>query len=92
MASANETSRSSASSKRRSRSKGARRYVLCIDNRAHRASLEKGKVYRAISDSSGERLGLIRVVDESGEDYLYPEEMFDPVELTKKAERALARA
>jgi hypothetical protein len=31
-------------------------------------------------------------VDESGEDYLYPEEMFDPVELTKKAERALARA
>ena len=61
-----------------------RRYVVCIENGTHRASLEKGKIYRIIPDASGKRLGLIRIVDESGEDYLYSLTMFDPVKLTTR--------
>ena len=51
-------------------------YVLCVRNEEYPASLEKLKLYRRIADAQSERHGLIRVIDESGEEYLYPQEHF----------------
>ena len=57
----------------------ARRLVTCIDNTGYIASLERGKKYVVIPDARAERLGQIRVIDESGEDYLYAKEAFEEV-------------
>jgi hypothetical protein len=66
-----------------------RNYVVCI--RADESSdLEIRKIYRVLSDESAAKRGHVRVVDESGEDYLYPEEYFAPVRLPAEAARALA--
>ena len=67
-------------------------YAICVRNRAYAASLEVRKVYQTISDDSAAKLHQIRVIDESGEDYLYPEEYFVPVQLPQAAERAVRRA
>ncbi len=67
------------------------RYVLCIDNQGE-DDLETRKVYRTLPDELAARHGMIRVIDESGEDYLYLKSMFAPIELPKKIERALALA
>ena len=52
------------------------RLVLCVSDQGYAFSLELGKVYRQIPDEAGSRHGLVRVIDESGEDYLYPGEYF----------------
>jgi hypothetical protein len=52
------------------------RFVVCVKNKDYDASLELRKVYRMVSDELAAKLHLIRVIDESGEDYLYPEEYF----------------
>jgi hypothetical protein len=64
------------------------RYALCIENRENAASLEIRKVYRVISDPEDERDGFLRVIDESGEDYLYPANFFVLIELPREAARA----
>ncbi|MGO4884361.1 MAG: hypothetical protein ACLP59_26600 [Bryobacteraceae bacterium] len=46
-------------------------FALCIDNSGYRASLVLGKVYRILPDAAGAKDDLVRIVDESGEDYLY---------------------
>ena len=84
------TSRSNISSKKRGKGSRAIGHVICIDNSDYLASLEKGKVYRVLRDAGGQRHGLLRVIDESGEDYLYPESRFSPVKLSRQAARALA--
>ncbi len=63
-------------------------YVLCIENRDCE-DLEKGKVYPKLSDAKAKRDGFIRVIDESGEDYLYPDSYFVPVEIPAEARQAL---
>jgi hypothetical protein len=63
-------------------------YILCIDDRDC-GDLEKGKVYPKISDPKAKRDGFIRVIDESGEDYLYPESYFVPVEIPAEARQTL---
>jgi hypothetical protein len=63
-------------------------FVICIWNRGHEASLELRKIYQAIPDTAAERHHLLRVVDESGEDYLYPQDFFLPIELPKAIEKA----
>jgi len=63
-------------------------FVLCIENRECE-DLEKGKVYPVLPDAKAKREGYIRVVDESGEDYLYPESYFVPVDLPARAREAL---
>lgn len=68
------------------------RFVVCIKNRGYSASLELRKLYQTVADEIAAKLGQIRVIDESGEDYLYPEEYFVPVQLPSSAERALRRA
>ena len=52
------------------------RLVLCISCEEYPVSLEANKLYRMLPDEGDEELGMIRVIDESGEDHLYPEEMF----------------
>ena len=53
--------------------KVSKKLVICLDNSGYEVSLERRKIYVAIPDPRAERLGQIRIVDESGEDYLYPE-------------------
>lgn len=64
-------------------------FAICLDNDGYQASLEIGKLYRIIPDREAELHGLIRVVDESGEDYAFSAERFHPVVLPVKVERAL---
>jgi hypothetical protein len=68
------------------------RYILCVKNRGYAASLERRKVYRRLNDARASRHGLIRVVDESGQDYLYPSSYFVSIAVPKTARRALAHA
>ena len=49
------------------------RFLICVENKGYTASLEKRKIYVAIPDAGAFKHGQVRVVDESGEDYLYPE-------------------
>jgi hypothetical protein len=65
------------------------RFALCIEN-TDCDDLEKGKVYRSIPDDDAAQEGYLRVVDESGEDYLYPESYFVLVDLPQKAQDALS--
>ena len=67
-------------------------FVVCIRNRRYPASLELRKLYQVLPDQGAAKHGQIRVIDESGEDYLYPEEYFIAVELPQSAERAVRRA
>lgn len=57
------------------------RYGVCVDNRGNPAALEVRKIYLLLDDPAAEARGLIRVIDESGEDYLYPERFFVPIEV-----------
>jgi len=65
------------------------KFALCIEDREC-DDLEKGKVYAILPDASAKRDGYIRVEDESGEDYLYPESYFVPLDLPSKAKAALS--
>ena len=62
---------------------------MCIKNKGFEASLELRKIYKAIEDLEGQSHGQIRVIDESGEDYLYPEEFFVRVDLPAAVEQKL---
>ena len=64
-------------------------FALCIDNANYPASLERFKVYRVLPDAAAARDGDLRVIDESGEDYLYPASRFVFIELPEAAEKAL---
>ena len=66
-------------------------YVLCVNNRGYRASLELKKVYRQITDAWAHSHKLVRIVDESGEDYLYPRHYFVSLPIPKAARAALRR-
>lgn len=67
------------------------RYVICVRTEGTE-DLEVRKVYRVLPDESASARGHLRVVDESGEDYLYPADWFVTVEVPEEAERALAAA
>lgn len=56
-------------------------FMICVDNRGYEASLEIRKLYEVLTDRVAEKHHQIRVIDESGEDYLYPESFFAPVRL-----------
>jgi hypothetical protein len=93
MGSVAKSSRSSAYSTRSRLSRAPRarrRYVVCLSNEGHPASLEVRKIYVVLADPGAEKNGLLRVVDESSEDYLYPRSRFAALELPAAVERALA--
>ena len=69
-----------------------KRYVLCVKNSGYQASLVVHKIYRLLADPEASKRGLMRVVDESGEDYLYPEGMFVAIEIPKDAGRLFSAA
>ena len=68
------------------------RYVICVRNDGYGSSLEIRKVYRLVSDHAAEERLLLRVVDESGEDYLFPADFFVPIEVPEMAEDAFHEA
>lgn len=63
-------------------------FALCIENK-DAEDLEKGKVYQILADAKDERTGFVRVIDESDEDYLYPESYFAPIDLPSEVKKAL---
>ncbi len=68
------------------------RFVICVKNKDYAASLELRKLYQVGADDHAAKLRQIRVIDESGEDYLYPEDYFVPIQLPQSAEKAVRRA
>jgi hypothetical protein len=70
----------------------AHQLVVCIDNEGYRASLERRKIYLALRDPAAEKHGLIRVVDESGDDYLYPKAFFRAIALPQAVKKAVLAA
>lgn len=81
----------SARSRSKRRRPSARRFVVCVDNSEYPASLELHKIYRVVPDEEAAREGDLRIVDESGEDYLYPAKWFVPVELSRRVKTLLLR-
>jgi hypothetical protein len=67
-------------------------FLLCIDNRGYAASLERRTVYRKLSDPQAEQLGMVRIVDETDEDYLFPAELFVPIAVPSAAVKAFSGA
>ena len=57
------------------------RAVLCVANDGNEVSLQRWKIYPSLRDDDARTEGLLRVIDESGEDYLFPEENFIPIDL-----------
>lgn len=67
------------------------RFVVCLDNAGYDASLDERKLYRVIPDNKSEKLGLLRIVDESGDDYLYPKRLFAEIAVSPALRRRLTR-
>lgn len=67
-------------------------FVVCINNLNYPASLELHKIYRVVSDPEANAKGDIRVIDESGEDYLYPSSYFVPIQVPQSVEESLLKA
>jgi len=65
-------------------------FVVCIKNEGYPASLEVRKIYQVIPDDRATERQLIRMIDESGEDYLYPVDYFVPIELPKAVEKVFS--
>jgi hypothetical protein len=70
----------------------AKQLVVCIDNDGYAASLEKRKIYLALPDTDAGKHGLLRIVDESGDDYLYPKTFFRPIVLPQGVRKAVLAA
>lgn len=68
---------------------GSSKFVVCIKNQGYQVSLELYKIYRIIPDEDARVDGDLRVVDEGGEDYLYPSEYFIPIEVPHDIEKAM---
>ena len=67
-------------------------FVVCVKNRGFAASLVLRKIYRVIPDATAESHRLVRVVDESGEDYLFPQSCFVRIDLPAPVARAIVAA
>ncbi len=66
--------------------------VVCVDNAGYAASLERRKIYVALRDPEAEKHGLLRVIDESGDDYLFPKALFRSIALPQAVRRAVLAA
>ena len=69
-----------------------KRFVVCLRNKGYEVSLERRKIYQVLPDARAARHDLIRVIDESGEDYLYPQGFFAPIERPQPVRRAVLAA
>ncbi len=68
------------------------RFAVCVQNTGFEVSLELHKLYRVLNDSEAQKAGLLRIVDESGEDYLYPETYFVAIDLPQALKNVLLQA
>ena len=66
--------------------------VLCVANQGNEVSLQLWKIYKTVRDDDAQNEGFVRVIDESGEDYLFPQENFVPIDLPQKVRRPFDRA
>lgn len=74
------------------RNSSRKEYAVCIDNTEYEVSLERGKIYQVLPDRTGKDHGYLRIIDESGEDYLFDSERFFPIAIPQKLEKALKSA
>ncbi len=72
--------------------RAASRLVICVENKGYTVSLEKRKIYVALPDAVAFTHGQVRVVDETGEDYLYPKSLFLPITLPASLRKAIMKA
>jgi hypothetical protein len=70
----------------------AKQLVVCVENEGYAASLEKRKIYVAFRDAAADKHHMLRIVDESGEDYLYPKALFRSIALPLSVRRAVLAA
>ncbi len=68
------------------------KFVICLNNKDYPASLEVRKLYERVEDETADKLGQIRIVDESGDDYLYPSDLFQPISLPTAIEELVANS
>ncbi len=68
------------------------KWTICTKNAGYEASLEARKLYTVEDDAKANAVGMIRVIDESGESYLYPSEMFAPISIQNSLEGQLLAA
>lgn len=69
-----------------------KQFVVCLRNKGYEVSLERRKIYQVLADPEAAKLKQLRVIDESGEDYLYPQSFFAPIELPQPLRRAVQAA
>ncbi|MGB8646054.1 MAG: hypothetical protein WCF84_12515 [Anaerolineae bacterium] len=74
------------------RSESEQGFAVCLKNDGYAAALEVRKIYRVIQDEQAKQHNLMSIVDESGEDYLYPTDFFAAIELPDQVVKALALA
>ena len=67
-------------------------FVICVNNEGYEVSLEPRKLYVNVPDPDSEKLGLLRVIDESGEDYLFPQTNCVSIELPSPVQKAVLLA
>ena len=91
MASAKKNSSAKGTSTRRRRSGTARRFAVCVRNDGYETSLERNKIYAVLRDDEAERDGDLRVVDESGEDYLFAADRFVAIEVPAAVKASLLK-
>jgi hypothetical protein len=72
--------------------KASKQFVVCVKNEGYPASLERRKIYLALPDPIAEKQGLLRIVDESGDDYLYPRAFFRSIALPQSVRKAVLAA
>jgi hypothetical protein len=70
----------------------AQSFVVCLNNEGYLAALEVGKIYRVIPDADADANGLLRIIDESGEDYAFSANRFHPIEVPQHVEEVLFAA
>jgi hypothetical protein len=66
-----------------------KQFAVCVRNKGYEVSLEPRKIYEILPDAGAAKYKQLRVVDESGDDYLYPESFFAPIELSPTLRKAL---
>ena len=70
----------------------SKQFVICVRNDGYSASLEKRKIYLALRDPAAEKHGQLRIIDESGDDYLYPKAFFRSIALPQSVKKAVLTA
>lgn len=70
-------------------SESIKHFAVCVRNDEHEESLELRKIYEVLDDADAAKHNMVRVIDEEGEDYLYPRDWFLPIELPHNIEQAI---